>query len=41
MPRVSSEGLLLGIAQIAVVIAGFTAVTSALRVLRRADRPSA
>jgi hypothetical protein len=30
MPRVSSEGLLLGIAQIAVVIAGFTAVTSAL-----------
>ena len=30
MPRVPSEGLLLGIAQIAVVIAGFTAVTSAL-----------
>ena len=30
MLRVSSEGLLLGIAQIAVVIAGFTAVTSAL-----------
>src|SRR6266581_9394279 len=30
MPRVASEGLLLGIAQIAVVIAGFTAVTSAL-----------
>jgi hypothetical protein len=30
MPRVPSEGLLLGIAQIAAVIAGFTAVTSAL-----------
>ncbi len=30
MPRVPSELLLLGIAQIAVVIAGFTAVTSAL-----------
>jgi hypothetical protein len=30
MPRVPSEGLILGIAQIAVVIAGFTAVTSAL-----------
>ena len=30
MPRVPSEGLLIGIAQIAVVIAGFTAVTSAL-----------
>lgn len=30
MPRVPSEGLLLGIAQISVVIAGFTAVTSAL-----------
>jgi hypothetical protein len=30
MARVPSEGLLLGIAQIAVVIAGFTAVTSAL-----------
>ena len=30
MPRVPSEGLLLGIAQIAVVMAGFTAVTSAL-----------
>jgi len=30
MPSVPSEGLLLGIAQIAVVIAGFTAVTSAL-----------
>ena len=30
MPRVPSEGLLLGIAQIAVVIAGFTAVTAAL-----------
>jgi hypothetical protein len=30
MPRMPSEGLLLGIAQIAVVIAGFTAVTSAL-----------
>ena len=29
MLRVPSEGLLLGIAQIAVVIAGFTAVTSA------------
>lgn len=30
MPRVPSEGLLLGIAQIAAVVAGFTAVTSAL-----------
>jgi hypothetical protein len=30
MPRVPSEVLLIGIAQIAVVIAGFTAVTSAL-----------
>jgi len=30
MPRVPSEGLLVAIAQIAVVIAGFTAVTSAL-----------
>jgi len=30
MPRMPSEGLLLGIAEIAVVIAGFTAVTSAL-----------
>jgi hypothetical protein len=30
MRRVPSEGLLLGIAQIAVVMAGFTAVTSAL-----------
>lgn len=30
MPSVPSEGLLLGIAQIAVVMAGFTAVTSAL-----------
>ena len=30
MPSVPSEGLLLGIAQVAVVIAGFTAVTSAL-----------
>ncbi len=30
MPRVPNESLLLGIAQISVVIAGFTAVTSAL-----------
>jgi hypothetical protein len=30
MPRMPNEGLLLGIAQIAVVVAGFTAVTSAL-----------
>jgi hypothetical protein len=30
MPRMPGEGLLIGIAQIAVVIAGFTAVTSAL-----------
>lgn len=30
MPRMPNEGLLLGIAQVAVVIAGFTAVTSAL-----------
>jgi hypothetical protein len=30
LPRVPSDGLLIGIAQIAVVIAGFTAVTSAL-----------
>ena len=30
MPRVPGEGLILGIAQISVVIAGFTAVTSAL-----------
>lgn len=30
MPRMPSEGLLLGIAQIAVVMAGFTAVTAAL-----------
>ena len=30
MPRMPNEGLLLGIAQIAVVMAGFTAVTAAL-----------